>query len=74
MGGAKRAPVMPLEWLVCTPKICLSRPPQRELWEAKGCSECIVGYTEVIQKWGPRTFLNDSPTNNTPTWEAGVPS
>ena len=43
MGGAKRGHVMPLEWLVGTPKICLSRPPQRALWEAKGCSECIVG-------------------------------
>ena len=48
MGGAKRGHVMPLEWLVGTPKICLSRPPQRALWEAKGCSECIVDKAEVI--------------------------
>jgi hypothetical protein len=65
---------MPLEWLLGTSKICLSQPQQRALLEAKGCSECIVSYTEVIQEWGPRTFLNDSPTNNTATWEAGVPS
>ena len=49
MGGAKRGHVMPLEWLVGTPKICLSRPPQRALWEAKGCSECIVGKPYLIR-------------------------
>jgi len=48
MGGAKRGHVMALEWLVGTPKISLSRPPQRALWEAKGCSECIVGNSYLI--------------------------
>jgi hypothetical protein len=35
MGGAKRGHVMPLVLLVGSLKICLSRPPQRALWEAK---------------------------------------